>query len=227
VLFRSNTTSTCGAVAREVCQYVDHLILIDDGSTDGTNAVLREVAEEQGKRISLLTLTANQGKGHALIAGFRHALAHQPFDVLVTLDSDGQHRPANISTLLDAWRGGGDFVMGERRIYSRMPWRSRFGNQWIARLLRCIYPTCPNDTQSGFRILSRNFVQRVINRIEGRRYETEFQILLLALKNHIKIRTVDIPTIDLENNQASHFRPIFDSMCIITAFIRWLLSSKG
>jgi hypothetical protein len=216
-----NVAAACGVVARKTLDYVDHLILVDDGSTDGTGNVLKAVEREAAGRASLIALPDNRGKGNALFAGFCHALERLPFDALIVLDGDGQHRPQDIPAMVDAWRQGGEMVIGERLQAQAMPWRSRVGNQSITRMLRRFYPNCPTDTQSGFRLMERDFIVEAVERIRSSRYETEFQMLLLALRTGVTIRSVEIPTIYLDHNRASNFRPIVDSWRIFATLLRW------
>src|SRR5207244_475214 len=118
--------SYCGAVVKgALAQNVSTVLAIDDGSTDGTAAILR--ALEVDRRLQVLRFGQNRGKGIALIETFRHALACVPFDVLVTMDSDGQHRPADIPALVRSWRAGHDLVIGERPLADMAP-RRRWGN---------------------------------------------------------------------------------------------------
>src|SRR5204863_888195 len=129
-----------GDVVREAAQYADHVVAINDGSTDATGQVLSSVAAASGGRVHVLAFVRNRGKGVALLAGFRYALEKIVFDVLVTLDGDRQHRPADIPRLVQAWRqGGAALVIGERRRVSAMPLRSRLGNTITRVLLRKIH----------------------------------------------------------------------------------------
>ena len=210
-----NVAALCGEIIREATQYADHVIAIDDGSSDDTGKVLCSIAAEYGKRTHVLSFVSNRGKGAALIAGFRYALAEFVFDVLVTLDGDRQHRPTDIPRLVQVWREDrAALVIGERRQLRMMPLRSRLGNFITRVLLRRIHPASPYDTQSGLRALDRSFVADVVKVIQGGRYETELGILLLALRQQRQISTVPIPTVYLNGNRSSHFRPIADSLRI-------------
>jgi len=219
-----NVATLCGEVVREAATYANHVIAVNDGSTDKTGQILDSIAAESGGRVRVLSFASNRGKGAALLAGFRYALKKLPFDVLVTLDGDCQHRPADIPRLLRAWKdGGAALIIGERLQLEAMPLRSRLGNTLTRALLRRLYPASPRDTQSGLRALDRSFVEEVVRVVKGRRYETELHILLLALDQQQQIRTVPIPTVYLDGNRSSHFRPVIDSLRIYWALLGWRL----
>ena len=220
-----NVGTYCEEVVRQTASMVDDVIVVDDGSTDATADVLRRIAREDPRRLHLLSYPVNQGKGAALLEAFRYALASVPFDVLVTLDGDGQHSPIAITHVArPCIEDACDLVVGERLELAKMPLRSRVGNALIRRLVRTAHRSAPMDTQSGFRAHSRVFVRDVVRNVRGQRYETEMQILLLALRQRRHIRTVTIPTIYRDGNKSSHYRPILDSMRITLAFIAGTLT---
>jgi LmbE family N-acetylglucosaminyl deacetylase len=216
----------CEPVILQAINYVDHLILIDDGSTDGTADILARLALLLPERISVITFPRNKGKGVGLIAGFCEALNRFDFQALVTLDADGQHPPAEIPHLIQTLESGAEMAIGERRVED-MPGRSRLGNTLATGAIQWLYPLAPTDTQSGLRAFTQAFVQDVVRMVAGSRYETEFQILLLALSQQRHIATVSIPTIYIDNNRSSKFRPIADSLRIMHALIRWRLSRNA
>ncbi len=219
-----NLAAFCEEVVRGAAARVDQVIVVDDGSTDGTGEILGRIAAESHGRVHRISFPSNRGKGVALLEAFRYALEKVPFDLLITLDGDGQHRPADIPRLVRAWREeGAMLVIGERVRFGTMPLRSRIGNTVTGALLRWIHPESPRDTQSGFRALDRRFVTEVVRLIHGRRYETELQMLLLALGYHQTIRTVPIETLYLNGNRSSHFRPIMDSLRIYWMLLTWRL----
>ena len=210
----------CEGVITEAIKYSDHIIAIDDGSNDMTANILAKLALRMPDRISVISFPFNQGKGMGLIAGFHEALKKFDFKALVTLDADGQHPPAEIPNLVKLVESGAEIVIGTRKL-EQMPGRSRLGNTMASHVLRWFYPEAPNDTQSGMRAFNQPFVQNIVKEVRGSRYETEFQILLLALSQKRKILTVPIPTIYIDNNRSSKFRPIADSLNILWALIRW------
>ncbi len=216
-----NLEGICGAVVRAAAGFADQVIAVNDGSVDETDSVLRAVAAEC-PNVDVLSLPKNCGKGIALLEAFRRAVGRDSFDILVTLDGDGQHRPEDIPRLArEMIDGGHALVIGERLARKKMPLRSRFGNTITAGVLKLVYPAAPTDTQSGYRAFHRDFVREIVEKIHGGHYETELEILLLALRQGRSLGSVTIPTVYLDGNRLSHFRPIVDSWRIYRALFRW------
>ncbi len=208
-----NVAQYCEKVVVEALRYTDLLILVDDGSRDGTGVILQELERKHPKQIHLITFPKNRGKGVALIVGLKAALARTA-GVLITLDGDGQHRPSYIPRLAEAIRHGHDFAIGTRR-FRHMPLRSRLGNTVISLLLRLFYRKAPKDTQSGLRAFSRAFAEEFVRCVPPGRYETEFRCLLLALAGTWSISTIPISTIYIDENKSSHFSKLKDSLRIL------------
>jgi LmbE family N-acetylglucosaminyl deacetylase len=226
-----NVEAHCGEIVREAALYVDQVIAVDDGSIDDTSEVLRRAARENAGRVRVISLPKNRGKGVALIKGFRYALEKLSFDVLVTMDGDRQHLPADIPRLVRALNEEkAEMAIGERsRERSKVPLRSRLGNHVATWVMRRFYPYGPNDTQSGLRAFTRGFVEQIVRRIRGGRYETEAYILMMALEMRKHIATVPIESIYLDKNSSSHFRPLADGLRIYRAHrsFRKLVAKKG
>jgi len=203
-------------VAEGILRQLPSLIVVDDGSTDGAIDAMHDLP------LDILRLNPNRGKGHALLAGIRRALENPDCACICLLDADGQHNPTEIPRLYEAFKNtGADLVIGTR-VFSggHIPLRSRFGNKVTifatALLLRHRLP----DTQCGFRLLSRNFAERVLDVIEGGRYETEMAIIALAIRERRRIESVPISTIYEAGNASSHFRKFHDSYRIYARLFR-------
>jgi len=179
------------------------IIVVDDGSPDGTAAAARDLADW------IIRLTENRGKGAALRAGFEEALRGDD-DVVVTLDADGQHDPVSVPSLLEALDGF-DIVIGERaRSGSTMPLRRRMTNAMASMAIAHVAGVHLQDTQSGFRAIRRHVVERV--RGCGDRYEFETDFLIRALQAGYRVRNARVPTL---YGPDSHFRGMSDSARIV------------
>ena len=217
-----NVAKYCKEVVHDASKSCSHVVCVNDGSTDETQEVLKQLVKHDSSHIHILTFLKNRGKGHALLAGMEYAKKHFRFDSLVTIDSDGQHFASFIPELIQPIFDGVDFVIAERP-FEKMPNRSRFGNTWISILLKLRYGFAPKDTQSGMRAFSPKMVDEFIHSVKGGRYETEFRCLLAALSKHFKIASITIPAIYLDGNKSSHFSPFKDACRILKVFILHLV----
>ena len=168
----------------------------------------------------MIVFPKNRGKGAALLEGMKQALSSTPFEVLVTLDSDGQHLPSDIPKLALRITEGADLVIGCRQ-FNQMPLRSRVANMLISFLLRSVFSKAPIDNQSGFRAFSRKLVKEIVDHVTGDRYEMEFRCVLLALHDGYKIASSPIDTLYFDKNRSSHFGIFRDSFRILKVFFQY------
>jgi glycosyltransferase involved in cell wall biosynthesis len=203
--------ATIGPVITEVRRTVPaaHIIVVDDGSDDGTAAVARDA----GARVR--SFTSNRGKGAALAAGLAEA-AEAP--VIVTLDADGQHDAAAIPRLVAPVRdGAADLVLGARPRTSAMPPGRRFNNWLSASLVSRVAGYPVPDAQTGFRACARAVTRHV--RPDERRYDYELAFLLGALAAGFRVASVPVRTI--YDGAASHFRAVSDTWRMAAVFARY------
>ncbi|MBI3750185.1 MAG: glycosyltransferase family 2 protein [Chloroflexi bacterium] len=194
------------------------VVVVDDGSTDAT----AEVAAAAGATV--LTQRPNQGKGAALRAGFRHALAAGA-DAVVTLDGDGQHDPAEIPRLLAARAAptpagaspagaspagaspagaSPELVIG-RRSFGSMPLVRRLSNGAGTVLLSAALGRWVPDNQSGYRVLGRRLMTAMLDsRDDGFAFEVE--MIAVCLREGWPIAWAPIRTI--YGDERSHIRPL-------------------
>jgi glycosyltransferase involved in cell wall biosynthesis len=200
--------------------------VVDDGSTDGTAAVL-----ERFSGIKVLRHGKNLGKGEAVLTGF--AAMKGKADWAVTLDGDGQHDPADVPGLIRAIPAGGrPIIIGRREgmIGEDVPWTSRFGRKFSNFWVRAAGGPVLSDTQSGFRIYPLPEVRGLD--VRARRFQFEVEILVRA-------RWAGIPVVEAPVHvsytpgmkRISHFRPFVDfcrntvtfSQLIFLQIMRWFI----
>ncbi len=209
-----NAALFCEAVIEATLLYTKHLILIDDGSSDGTREILEKAAKKHPHKIELMLYETNRGKGFVLLDGMNRALEHTSSTIFITIDSDGQHAPSDIPPMAAQIDEGASLVIGTRQ-FNLMPLRSKFANTIISSLLQLLYKNAPIDTQSGYRVFNRPLVEQIVKKVRGGRYEMEFRCLLLALVTNQKIVELPISTVYLNNNRASNFHKFRDSTRIL------------
>ncbi len=173
------------------------VVVVDDGSTDDTASA----AEAAGATV--LRQVPNLGKGAALRAGFRHAL-QQGADAVVTLDADGQHDPAEISSFLAAYEASGSELIVGRRDFGAMPPVRRLSNTVGGLILSAAVGQRIPDNQSGYRLVGRRLMTALLGSDEaGFAFEVEMIARCIALG--LPITWIPIRTIYA--GEPSHIRP--------------------
>ncbi len=196
------------------------LLVVDDGSTDGT----RREAEEAGAWV--LSHPLNRGKGASLRTAFE-AFGDRPLEALVTLDADGQHDPADIPLFLAAFRATrADIIVGSReRGFPAMSRGRRFGNRFSSSALALFSGLRLPDSQSGFRLYSLPFLRSVT--VRGDAYEAEMELLLLAAAGGFRVGSVALGRFVADGRAGSHYRPWRDTCRICACVLRLSLSRLG
>ena len=178
------------------------VIAVDDGSTDETVDVLRDI---QG--ITLITHEQNRGKGAALKTGL--AEAAKVADWAVTLDADGQHDPNDVPALFACVTPGTrPLVIGRRKGMDReeVPWTSKWGRRFSNFWVYAAGGIWPQDSQSGFRLYP--LPETLILGAKADRFEFEMEIIVLAAWSRIPIRYALINVEYLPpGGRVSHFLP--------------------
>jgi glycosyltransferase involved in cell wall biosynthesis len=212
--------ATIGTVVTGTRAHLARVIVVDDGSGDGT----AERAAAAGAEV--LRHPANTGKGAAIVTGLR-TLAAAGIERVLTLDADGQHLPDQIPALLAASDASPDaIVVGVRRKAGHeIRWINRVGNLIADHLLAAIAGRPLPDTQSGFRVYPTG--PTLALGTTGTRYEFETEVLLRAARRGVPV--VGVP-IDVHYppvaERVSHYRPGRDTLRIIGSVVR-LLAGAG
>ena len=204
-----NSENLIANVLKSVSQHIENLIVINDGSTDGTlDAIHRCGLDPQSpdRTFTLVSYPKNSGKGYALQCGFRKA-SEMGFTHALTMDADGQHLATDIATLFQASEKQPDaLIVGSRKFDNpNMPqgnvFANNFSNFWFMVQTGKRLP----DTQTGFRVYPLQKIGKM--RIFTNRYEAELEILVRSAWRNIPIVSQAInvyyPT---DNERVSHFR---------------------
>jgi glycosyltransferase involved in cell wall biosynthesis len=173
------------------------VVVVDDGSTDDTGTR----AEAAGAIV--IRQVPNAGKGAALRAGFRHALASGAA-AAVTLDADGQHDPAEIPTFVDAFRERRPELIVGRRDFAVMPPVRRLSNVLGGATLSLALGRRVPDNQSGYRLVGRQLMRAMLQSDESG-FEFEVEMIARCIALGLPLEWVPIRTIYA--GEPSHIKP--------------------
>lgn len=215
-------------VVADVHRVVDTVIVVDDGSNDGTAALLdKATGNERPEKV--LTHPKNCGKGAALKTGLTYA-RQQGFRYAVTVDADGQHRADDIPALLKAVEEEPDaLAIGSRGLqHENMPAKStfanRFSNFWFALQTLQRLP----DTQSGLRVYPLRRLHGM--RWMSARYEAELTLLVFSAWAGVKLLPVPVSVYYPPRDQrVTHFRPgrDFTRISVLNTLLCFLMVVYG
>ena len=209
-----DAAKTIGEVVRRVKEQGLGVVVVDDGSRDGTAAI----ASRQGALV--ISHLRNQGKGSALRTGFEYALRSH-YDGVVTLDSDGQHDPMDTPQLIQAGeRQHAGIVVGNRLTNGAvMPPMRRLANQVMSGIVSAIVRQHIPDSQCGFRFIRKEVLEQVP--LRAKRFEIETELLCAAAARRWKIISVPIRAI-YPTHHASHIRPMRDAVRFLGVILQHL-----
>lgn len=198
------------------------VVVVDDGSDARCRPVFEAAA---GLGATVIGHSPNRGKGFTLKQGFEHIRREMPGEAVVCADCDGQHTVGDIMLVAAALReGDAPMVLGVRAFTGRVPFRSRFGNEFTRWVFELATRRAVHDTQTGLRGYAPEILPW-LGTVPGDRFEYELSLLLEAAGRHIPIREVQIETVYLDANASSHFRPLQDSARIMLPLAKFAGSS--
>jgi glycosyltransferase involved in cell wall biosynthesis len=207
------------SLTNEISKYLakDHILIVDDGSTDQTAALAQSCG------VQVLHRSANGGKGRALRDGFHHVLDWHP-DWIICLDADGQHDPALIPKFQHlAATGEFDLIIGNRLGDLRaMPRIRRFSNRVSSILLSYRTSVELHDVQCGFRALRADMLNRLT--LESDRFDIEAEMILKVWRRGGRIGWIPIPTI--YRGEPSFMRKFPETLRFLKLFMRSFYESK-
>jgi glycosyltransferase involved in cell wall biosynthesis len=185
-------------VVSQTLNFVDYIIAVNDGSTDGSEKTVNNL-----ERVQVISLNRNYGKGYALQIGFNESIKKN-FTHTITLDADKQHNPAFIPKFISQLNYF-DIVIGNRLNDTKiMPIQRILSNKITSQLLSIKTGQRILDSQCGYRAYKNEVLRKVKSISFG--YEAESEIIIYSSREGFKIGSVNISTI--YGNEKSKMNPV-------------------
>lgn len=224
-----NNSGTLEKVIRDVLSYSYPLLIVNDGSTDGTSEILNNFPE-----IQKIEYIRNRGKGYALKTGLA-AATEQGYRYAVTIDADGQHFASDISVFIEEIEKTPDnLLIGSRNLESEnMPGKNTFANRFSNFWFRIETGVKLTDTQSGFRLYPLKKIKGI--KTFTTKYEYELELIVRAVWKGITVRNIPVNVYyPPQDERVSHFRPfrdftrisILNTVLVLLALL-WYWPMKG
>lgn len=208
-----NEEKTVGTVIEDTSEIMQlyglpyEIIVVDDGSTDHTGLMASST-----HKATVLTNNPNRGKGYCLKRGLKYARG----DIIVTLDSDGQHKPKEIPDLINTlFEGNNDIVSGSRFMSNRPGATTKLnqvGNFLFNTAIMTLTGKQITDSQTGFRVMKRDVVNDLDLQSDG--YEIETEITVKSLINGYNLKEVPI-TVERRKHNMSKLKILSDGKKIL------------
>ncbi len=182
------------AAAADNC--VIEILVVDDGSTDRTAAIVREYADRTGGLVRLVQHEVNRGKSASLRTGMTHAVG----DVIALFDADLSVGPEHLAPALALIDAGADVVTGKRRQRGTQPLVRQWGSRLFAFLQRTLVGLPFADTQCPFKVLRREVAQTVVPRLFVDRWNFDVEFLVVARNQGYDVRELLVEWIHVDGS---------------------------
>lgn len=177
-----------------------HLLVIDDGSPDGTAEIVRTLQRTYPERLFLIERSGKLGLGTAYIAGFKWALAHD-YDAVFEMDCDFSHNPNDLLRLTQAMEEGANIAVGSRYVTGvnvvNWPLSRLLISYFASKYVRLITRMPVNDATAGFVGYRREVLQNIdLDKVEMVGYGFQIEMKYTAWRLGFAIREVSIIFVD-------------------------------
>ncbi|GFG69462.1 polyprenol monophosphomannose synthase [Mycolicibacter senuensis] len=173
-----------------------HVLVVDDGSPDGTGKLADELAAADPERIHVMHRTAKAGLGAAYLAGFAWGLARH-YQVVVEMDADGSHAPEQLYRLLEAIDAGADVAIGSRYVdggaVRNWPVRRLVLSKTANTYARLLLGVGIHDITAGYRAYRREVLEKIgLDAVDSKGYCFQVDLTWRAVNNGFTITEVPI-----------------------------------
>src|SRR4030043_2259260 len=202
-----NEEKYIGTLVLNTRQYVDQVIVVDDGSSDNTAKIARLAGAE------VIQHENNKGYGAAIQSIIAEAKKRNP-DILVILDADAQHNPQEIPNIIKPVLDDGcDFVIGSRQKQAgKIPWYRRIGQRLILRSVKILSDDNLTDSECGFRAFSR----KAINTLELTENGMAVSAETVAEASRKNLKVTQVPVSVIYSSDSSTLNPLTHGLEVIS-----------
>lgn len=227
-----NEGTQIAGVLESLPDFVDHVVIIDDNSTDDTVAII-ESYQTQDPRIVLIRHEENKGVGGAMASGYKYAAANN-FDVAVRMDGDGQMAPEDMPALLDpVVAEQTDFAKGNRlftgEAYRKIPKVRYFGNAFLSLFTKIASGYWHvADSQSGYSAINKKALKTIDWDHMYRWYGQPNDVLVRLNVHNLRVRDVPVsPVYNIgEKSGMKIGKVIFTITWLLIRLFFWRMKEK-
>lgn len=200
-----------------------NVLVVDDGSPDGTAGVARELGAQYNGHVDVLERSAKAGRGGAVLAGLKHGLALGAYDCYLEIDADLSHQPEELPRFLEAAAGGADVVVGSRYLVGARiegwSWRRKVWSRLSNRLIRAVLGVPLSDFTNGYRLYSRRAVEHLVS--APLRESGYISLSESAYALHIAgMRMAEVPTVFINRRYGTSNMSIAEALNAFRGLIR-------
>jgi glycosyltransferase involved in cell wall biosynthesis len=211
-----NESKYIGSLILNTKQFVNEIVVIDDGSTDDTS----KIASLAGATV--IRHPQNQGYGAAILSIFDEARKRDP-DVLIILDADSQHNPQEIPNIIQPILNGFDVVIGTREKQAeKIPFYRRVGQKVISSSVNILSDEHLSDSECGFRAFSRKAIATLDLKEIGMAISAE--TVAEASRKNLKI--TQVPVSVTYGKDSSTLNPVAHGLSVFTRILVMISEQK-
>jgi glycosyltransferase involved in cell wall biosynthesis len=200
-------------VLNKVQKYNLSVVVVDDGSKDGTLKIL-----EKSKDIFLLSHKINLGKGSAMKTGAEYAFSIG-FEAVIFMDSDGQHSAKDLPGFINVLEQGYEIVFGSRNFNLNVPLMRYLGNKFASVVVSLLFHIYVSDLLCGYRAITKSAYKKI--KWESRGYGVETEMVVRCGLKRLNYTEVPVATVYLN---AVKGVTILDALGILVDVVKWRLT---